>query len=203
MMPDYFLDPNKPLPRKARRGTQRTCLPSRAPSLRFEEEYIPAGDISWSQVVAAISLPSLGGLPGTAGRGQPISHTPGGDVGNETSSDGPAQERGVGRTPVPTPCPTAGPGCWDLTPARRSTRDPQKAPTNPRGCSARTTCLCSLFWSVNVIIRKHIYIYLVIFPRCLSAGFARGLPVRCRQRLEMGNAHSAIPARRAGRQGSR
>lgn len=49
----------------------------------------------------------------------------------------------------------------------------------------------------------YIYIYLVIFPRCLGAGFARGLPVRCRQRLEMGNRHSAIPARRAGRQAGR
>lgn len=168
---------------------------------------IPAGDFSSSQVVAAISLPSLGGLPGTAGRGQPISHAPGGDVGNETGRDGPAQERGVGRTPVPTPCPTAGPGCWYLTPARSSTRDPQKAPTNPRGCSTRTTCLCSLFRFVNVIIQKHIYIYISrnlsqMSRRWLCSGLARAVQAAAGDG-EQAQRNPCPACRQAGRQGSR
>lgn len=42
-----------------------------------------------------------------------------------------------------------------------------------------------------------VYIYIctyIIFTRCLSTGFAQGLPVWCRQWLEMGNMCSTTPA---------
>lgn len=48
---------------------------------------------------------------------------------------------------------------WLLVPKPSSPQhqSPPESTQKTCGCSARTTCLSSLFWFVNVIIQKHIY----------------------------------------------
>ena len=122
---DCYLDSNKPLLRKARQ------LPPNSSALARVWRRVAAGDLYSSQVVVATSLPSLGDLSGTASREQPVSDARRGDLGTTTGDKGPARECHVGHTLIPTPCPTAGPGCCYLTSAHSSTRDPQKAHMNP------------------------------------------------------------------------